>query len=90
MDQRDPEKGQLGPNSIPGHSDDPEISQLDAEYDSVLSQSDPIISQDLVRRKLTKFLVIPGTEYMTPMDPIPGHADPRVFRVIIMIEIYIR
>ena len=48
-------------------NDDPEISQLDAEYDPELSQSEPIICQ--VCRKLTKFRVTFDPELsMTPMD----------------------
>ena len=61
-------------------NDDPEISQLDAEYDPELDQSDPIICQ--VCRKLTNFRVISDPEWsLAPMDPFPGHADPGVFRV---------
>ena len=61
-------------------NDDPEISQLDAECDPELGQSDPIISQ--VCRKLTNFRVIFDPEWsLAPMDPFPGHADPGVFRV---------
>ena len=62
-------------------NDDLEISQLDAEYDSELGKSDPIICQ--VCRKLTQIpgQFWPGMEYVTPMDPIPGHADPGVFRL---------
>ena len=61
-------------------NDDPEISQLDAEYDLELGQSDPIICQ--VCRKLTNFGVIFDPEWsLAPMDPFPGHADPGVFRV---------
>ena len=59
-------------------NDDPEISQLDAECDPELGQSDPIISQ--VCRKLTNFRVIFDPEWsLAPMDPFPGHADPGVF-----------
>ena len=61
-------------------NDDPEISQLDAESDPELGQSDPIICQ--VCRKLTNFRVICDPEWsLAPMDPFPGHADPGVLRV---------
>ena len=61
-------------------NDDPEISQLDAEYDPELGQSDPIVCQ--VCRELTDFRVIVDPEWsLAPMDPFPGHADPGVFRV---------
>ena len=61
-------------------NDDLEISQLDAECDPELGQSDPIICQ--VCRKLTDFRVIFEPEWsLAPMDPFPGHADPGVFRV---------
>ena len=59
-------------------NDDPEISQLDAECNPELGQSDPIICK--VCKKLTNFRVIPGMEF-APMDPFPGHADPGVCRV---------
>ena len=60
-------------------NDDPEISQLDAEYDAELGQSDPIVSQ--VCRTLTTFRVIVDPEWsLAPMDPFPGYADPGVFR----------
>ena len=59
---------------------DREISQLDAEYDPELGQSDPVICQ--VCRMLTHFSVIFGPEWsLAPMDPFPGHADTGVFRV---------
>ena len=75
-----PGKGPLGPNSIPGQRW-PGISQLDAEYDPELAQSDPIVCQ--VCRKLTDFRVIVDPEWslahgLAPMDPFPGHADPGV------------
>ena len=58
-------------------NNDPEISQLDAEYDPELGQSDPIIGQ--VCRKLTKFRVTFDTEQsITQMDPFPGHTEPGV------------
>ena len=61
-------------------NDDPEISQLDEEYDPELDQSDPIVCQ--VCRKLTDFWVIVDPEWsLAPMDPFPGHADPGVFKV---------
>ena len=61
-------------------NDDPEISQLDAECDPELGQSDPIICQ--VCNKLTNFRVICDPEWnLAPMDPFPGHADPGVLRV---------
>ena len=61
-------------------NDDPEISQLDAEYDPMLGQSDPIVC--LVCRKLTDFRVIVDPEWsLAPTDPFPGHVDPGVFRV---------
>ena len=47
-------KGPLGSYSEFRVNDDPEISQLDAEYDPELGQSEPIIGQ--VCRKLTKYL----------------------------------
>ena len=52
-------------------NDDPEVSQLDAEYDPELGQSDPIICQAC--RKLTKFRVTfeTGTEY-DPHGPFSG------------------
>ena len=74
-----PGKGPLGPNSIPGQRS-PGISQLDAECDPELGQSDPIICQ--VCRELTNFRVIFDPEWsLAPMDPFPGQADPGVFRV---------
>ena len=61
-------------------NNDPEISQLDAECDPELGQSDPIICQ--VCRNLTNFRVIFDPEWsLAPMDPFPGHADPGVLRV---------
>ena len=55
-------------------NDDPEISQLDAECDPELVQSDPIICH--VCRKLTNFRVIFDPEWsLAPMDPFPGHAQ---------------
>ena len=61
-------------------NDDPEISQLDAEYDPELGQSDPIICQ--VCRELTKFRVAFDLERSIPQGPFfPGHCDPGVFRV---------
>ena len=72
----DSEKGPLGPNSIV----DPEISQLDSEYDPELGQSDPFICQ--VCRKLTTFRVTVDPERsLTQIDPFPGHADSDVLRV---------
>ena len=52
-------------------NDDPEISQLDAECDPELGQSDPIICQ--VCRKLTKFRVIFDPEWsLGPNGPFSG------------------
>ena len=74
--KHDPEKGLL---HIEGQTpfrvnDDPEISQLDAEYDPELV--------NMKKRKLTKFRVAFDPELsMTPMDPFPGQAGPGVFRV---------
>ena len=62
--------------------DDPEISQLDAECDPELGQSDLIICQ--VCRKLTNFRVIFDPEWsLAPMDPFPDQADPGVLRVYV-------
>ena len=59
-------------------NDDPEISQLDAEYDTELGKSDPIVWH--VCRKLTDFRVIVDPEWsLAPMDPFPGHAITRLF-----------
>ena len=61
-------------------NDDPEISQLEEEYDPDLGQRDPIICQ--VCRKLTYFRVIADLEWsLARMDPFPGHGDPGVLRV---------
>ena len=61
-------------------NDGPKISQLDAEYDTELDQSDPIICQ--VYRNLTNFRVIVDPEWsLAPMDPFPGHADLGAFTV---------
>ena len=67
-------------------NDDPEISQLGAECDPELGQSDPIICQ--VCRKLTNFRVIFDPEWsLAPMDPFSGHADPGVFRVQLYMKV---
>ena len=67
-------------------NDDPEISELDMEYDPELGQSDLIICQ--VGRKLTNFRVIFDPKWsLTPMDPFPGHTDPGVFRVYINMSV---
>ena len=50
-----------------------EISQLDAEYDPELGQSDPVIRQ--VCRKLTDN---DPELSLAPMDPFPCHAEPGV------------
>ena len=65
--QRDPEKGPLGPNSIPGHYD-PEIGQLIAD----LTNNGVRLTQLWVtfRVKLTDFRVIVDPEWsLAPMDP---------------------
>ena len=68
-------KGSIGVKLHSGVNDDPEINQLDAEYDPELGQSDPIIRQ--VCRKLTKLWVTVDPELsMTLTDPFPGHTDP--------------
>ena len=70
-------KGSIGAKL---HSDDPEISQPDAEYDPELFQSDLIICQ--VCGKLTDFWVILDLEWsLAPMDPFRVKFDPGVFRV---------
>ena len=61
-------------------NDDPEIGQLDAEYNQELGQSDPITCE--ICRKLIKFRVTLDLELsMSPMDPYPVYVDPGVFRV---------
>ena len=67
----EPERVQCGqtPFRVNG---DPEIGQLDAEYDPELGQSDLIICQ--ICRKLTDFRVIVNPEWsLAPMDAFPGH-----------------
>ena len=56
--------------------DDPEISQLDAECDPELDQSDPISCQ--VCRKLTNFRVIFDSEF-GPNGPFSGSRWPGCF-----------
>ena len=52
-------------------NNDPEISQLDSEYDPELGKSDPFICQ--VCRKLTTFRVTVDPERsMTPNGPFSG------------------
>ena len=75
----DPERVHWGQNPF-RVNDDPENSQLDAEYNPELGQSDPSACQ--ICRKLTKIRVTFDPELsMTPMDPFPGHVDPGVVRV---------
>ena len=70
----DPEKIHWGQTPF-RVNDDPEIRRPDAEYDTELGQSDPIICQ--VCRKLTRFRVTRELS-MAPMNPFSGHANPGV------------
>ena len=72
---RDPEKGPLGPNSIPSTMTRKSVK---------LTNNGVRLTQLRVifRVKLTDFRVIVDPEWsLAPMDPFPGHADPGVFRV---------
>ena len=63
----DPKKVYLGQTPF-RVNDDPDISQLDAECDPEMGQSDPIICQ--VCRKLTNSRVMFDPEWsLAPLDP---------------------
>ena len=76
----DPERVHWGQTPF-GVNNDPEISQLDSEYDPELGQSDAFICQ--VCRKLTTFRSLLTRNGVWLNGPFPGHVDPCVFRVYI-------